>query len=188
MIKHRNKNGLLLVLLLLAAAGVTTWLRTRPDITGPGTAAETIRQIDFFMENFRVRQYDAQGRLRYTFNGRELNHFPEDGRAEISSPHLELESEQGHWTVRANRAIANGGTDGKGGEEIRFLGNVRMEQADRVLIRGEVLLLQPESEYMESLEPVVITGAGGRIEAASLKADLQTGIHTLTGVKGRYAP
>jgi LPS export ABC transporter protein LptC len=183
MIRHLNRNGLLLVLLLLAAAGATTWLRTRPDITAPAADADVIRQIDFFMENFRIRQYDEQGRLRYTFNGSELNHFPEDGRAEISSPDLALDSADGRWSVRADRAV----TAGKD-EEIRFLGNVRMEQADSMLIRSEALLLKPGTEYMESLKPVVITGAGGNVEAASLKADLRTGIHTLTGVKGRYAP
>jgi LPS export ABC transporter protein LptC len=188
MIRYLNKSGLAVVLLLLAAAGATTWLRTRPDIIDPAATAETIRQIDFFMENFRIRQYDQQGRLSYIFNGRQLNHFPEDGRAEISSPDLELNSTEGHWTVRADRAIASSGTNRKTDEEIRFLGNVRMEQAGSLLIRGEALLLKPATEYMESVEPVVITGISGNIQASSLKVDLQTGIHTLTGVKGRYAP
>jgi LPS export ABC transporter protein LptC len=185
MIRHLNKKGLLLLLLLLAAAGATTWLRTRPDITGTDAAAvEAIRQIDFFMENFRIRQYDEQGQLHYIFMGRQLNHFPEGDRAEISEPDLALNSQDKRWTVRADRAV----TAGEVAAEIRFLGNVRMQRQDNMLIRTEALLLKPETKYMETLQPVVISGAGSNIEAASLQANLQTGMHTLTAVKGRYAP
>lgn len=183
MIKQLHKSGLLLLLLLLAVAGITTWLRTRPDNAAPATAADTIKQIDFFLENFRIRQYDDEGRLHYTFKGAQMNHFQQDDRAEISSPDLVLNPREKGWTVQAYRAVTRGTA-----EEIRFLGNVRVEQADSVLIRTEALLLKPGTEYMETLEPVVITGNGSNIEAQSLRANLQTGKHTLTMVKGRYEP
>lgn len=184
MILRFNRKGLLLAALLLAAAALTSWLRTRPDIGVPVTAEETIRQIDFFMENFRIRQYDELGRLHYVLQGRQLNHYEEDDRAEISEPDLELADDGTHWTVRAEHAVA---TRAKATEEIRFSGDVRVEQPE-MLIRTETLLVLPETEYMESLQPVVVSGPGGRIEAASLRADLRTGVHTLTEVRGRYVP
>lgn len=184
MIVRFNRKGLLVLALLLAVAALTSWLRTRPDIGAPIAEEETIRQIDFFMENFRIRQYDELGRLHYVLQGRQLNHYEEDDRAEISEPDLALAADDTRWTVQAERAIA---TQEKAAEEIRFLGDVRVEQPD-MLILTEALLLRPESEYMETLQPVVISGSGGRIEAASLRADLQTGVHTLTEVRGRYAP
>lgn len=171
--------------LLFAAAALTSWLRTRPDIVVPVAEEETIRQIDFFMENFRIRQYDELGRLHYVLKGRQLNHYEEDDRAEISGPDLELAAEDQRWTVRAEHAIA---ARAQAAEEIRFLGDVRVEQPDDMLIRTEALLVRPATEYMETLQPVLISGPGGDIEAASLRANLQTGVHTLTEVKGRYAP
>ena len=142
------------------------------------------QQIDFFMENFRIRQYDDLGQLSYTLTGTQLNHFQQDDHVEISNPDMELSQQNKDWTVQADRAV----TAGEAAEEIRFLGNVRMEQADSLVLRTEALLLKPETQYMETLEPVVISGSGGNIEAASMRANLQTGIHTLTAVKGRYAP
>ncbi|HEX5056067.1 MAG TPA: LPS export ABC transporter periplasmic protein LptC [Gammaproteobacteria bacterium] len=185
MTRQLNKGGLLLLLLLLAAAGLTSWLRTRPDIVALPAEAEAIRQIDFFMKNFRIRQYDYQGQLHYTFKGRQLNHYEADARTEISGPDMELAVDSAHWTVQADRAVTAGT---QSAEEIRFSGNVRVQQENSLLIRTETLLLQPETEYMESLEPIVISGTGRNIEAASLRANLQTGIHTLTGVRARYVP
>jgi LPS export ABC transporter protein LptC len=185
MIRHLNKGGFLLLSLLLAAAALTSWLRTRPDIAAPVAETETIRQIDFFMENFSIRQYNKRGRLHYVLNGLRLNHYEEDGRAEISEPAMKLSVEDRRWTVKAELAVA---AQARTAQEIRFLGNVRMHQADGLLIRTEELLLKPETEYMETLAPVVISGNGGNIEAHSLQADLQNGIHTLSTVRGRYVP
>jgi LPS export ABC transporter protein LptC len=181
---HLNKSGLLLILLLLIIAGATTWLRTHPD-TGDTTAdADANPQIDFFMENFRIRQYTREGRLHYMLKGSELNYIQQGERTEISHPELELDTEDKRWTVQSERAVTT--TDGTT-EEIRFLGKVRMEQ-DALLIRTEALLLKPDTDYMETLEPAMISGTGGTIEARSLSSNLQTGMHTLLGVKGRYAP
>ena len=186
MTRPLNKGGLLLLLLLLAAAGLTSWLRTRPEVATPPTEeAEAIRQIDFFMKNFRIRQYDKQGQLHYIFVGAQLNHYEADDRAEISGPDMELAVDSGRWTVQADRAVT---VRNQAADEIRFSGNVRVEQENSLLIRSETLLVQPDAEYMETLEPVVISGTGRNIQAASLRANLQTGIHTLTGVRARYAP
>jgi LPS export ABC transporter protein LptC len=185
MTRQLNKGGLLLLLLLLVAAGLTSWLRTRPDVAGPPPETEAIRQIDFFMKNFRIRQYDYQGQLHYTVKGGQLNHYEADNHAEISGPDMELAVGSAHWAVQADRAVTAGAETA---EEIRFSGNVRVEQENSLLIRSETLLVRPDAEYMETLEPVVISGAGRNIEATSLRADLKSGMHTLTGVRARYVP
>jgi lipopolysaccharide export system protein LptC len=188
MTRHLNKGSLLLLLLLLTIAGATTWLRTHHDIAGPVADTDRMQQqIDFFMKNFRIRQYDDQGQLHYTLKGTQLNHFQQDEHTEISNPDMELHPQNKHWTLQADQAVTVD-ADKEAAEEIRFLGNVRVEQADSMLIRTEALLLKPETEYMETLEPVTISGTEGNIHAESLHADLRTGIHTLTAVKGRYAP
>jgi LPS export ABC transporter protein LptC len=180
-----NKSGVLLLALLLAAAALTSWLRTRPDIAGPVAEDETVRQIDFFMENFRIRQYDELGRLHYVLKGMRLDHYEEDDRAEISAPDLELAAgDDRQWRMRAERAV----TARAPADEIRFLGDVRVEQPGDALMRTGALLVRPDSEYMETLEPVIISGPGGDIEAVSLRGNLQTGVHTLETVKGRYVP
>ncbi len=185
MIRYLNKGGLLLVLLLLAVAAITTWLRTRPDLADTAPDADAIPQIDFFMENFRIRQYDREGLLHYTLKGGELNHIQQEQRTEISRPELELTPHARRWTVQAERAVTTG--DGTA-EEIRFLGKVRIEQTGAMLIRTEALLFKPETEYMETLEPAIISGSNGTIEAQSMRSELRTGMHTFLGVKGRYAP
>jgi LPS export ABC transporter protein LptC len=187
MTRQLNKGGLLLLLLLLAAAGLTSWLRTRPDIAGPPAETEAIRQIDFFMKNFRIRQYDDQGQLHYIFKGGQLNHYEVDDHAEISGPDMELAVGSAHWTVQADRAVT-ASTQPQAAEEIRFSGDVRVEQKNSLLIRSQTLLVRPDAQYMETLEPVVISGTGRNIEATSLRADLKTGVHTLTGVRARYVP
>lgn len=187
MTRQLNKGGILLLLLLLAAAGLTSWLRTRPDAGAPpADEAGAVRQIDFFMKNFRIRQYDKQGQLHYILKGGQLDHYEADDHAEISRPDMELAVDNARWTVQADRAVTARGQSSP--EEIRFSGNVRVEQENSLLIRSETLLVQPDAEYMESLEPVVISDSRRNIEAASLRANLQTGIHTLTGVRARYAP
>lgn len=185
MTRQLNKGGLLLILLLLAVAGLTSWLRTRPDVAAPAAEAEAIQQIDFFMEDFRIRQYDSRGRLHYTFKGRQLDHYEADARAEITGPDMELTADGARWSVQADRAVT---ARVEAVEEIRFFGNVRVEQADSMLIRARTLLLRPDTEYMESLEPVAISGNGGTIDAQSLRANLQTGVHTLAGVRAHYVP
>ncbi|HEY3488406.1 MAG TPA: LPS export ABC transporter periplasmic protein LptC [Gammaproteobacteria bacterium] len=183
MIRSVNKTGVSLLLLLLAGAVITTWLRTRPDSESPLGDPEARPQIDFFMENFRIRQYDDRGQLHYILQGMQLNHY-ESERAEIRNPDLVLQRQNRQWTVRADQAV----TADNAADEIRFLGNVRIEQPDALLIRTESLLLQPQSDYMETLAPVIITGSGSTIEAAALHTDLKTGMYTLTAVRGSYVP
>jgi hypothetical protein len=68
MIRDLNKTGWLLLSVLIAAAALTTWLRSRP-LPMDLPAGDAIPQIDFFLEEFRIHQYGQNGIVEYTLAG-----------------------------------------------------------------------------------------------------------------------
>jgi LPS export ABC transporter protein LptC len=192
MIRDLNKTGLLLLTVLIAAAAITTWLRSRPDAADLPAGTDAIPQIDFFLEGFHIRQYGDNGAIHYILAGDRLDHHMDTKQSEIYNPHIVLSpTAASHWTVRAARAVLSAPE----ADEVFFEKEVLLEKnaapngrTAELRIHAESLLLKPKADHLETDKPVTIISAKNRIDADALRIDLQTGIHTLRRARGHYVP
>ena len=98
------------VLVMMLFALGSWWLvrsapRFGPEGGGPPPSAEP----DYFMREFSVRSFDADGRLKSEIVGSEGQHFPLTDTLEVQQPRIRSYDEQGNPTVAtARRAVAKG--------------------------------------------------------------------------------
>jgi LPS export ABC transporter protein LptC len=195
MIRDLNKTGWLFLAVLIITAALTTWLRSRPLPTDLPAGGEAIPQIDFFLEEFRIRQYGQNGSVEYTLAGERLDHNMDTKKSEIRNPRITLApTDASHWTVRAARAViaAPEADEVVLEQEVLLEKNFsRAAQAGaqtELQIYAESLLLKPAADYIQTDKPVTIISQQNRIDADALQIDLHTGIHTLQRARGHYVP
>jgi len=72
------------VLLMGALAMSTYWLvRTTPPANIPAPVAKVEHLPDYFMRQFAVKTFDAEGKLKSEVSGAEARHFPDTDTLEI---------------------------------------------------------------------------------------------------------
>lgn len=185
-----SRTGIILFLLLVGFAVLTSWLK-RETTEVPIRIAEKTHAADFFMERFHLQQYDETGNLLYRLKGSRMEHYLENKTSVITNPDFlaNVENVPGQWQVSAQQAI----TKEKEPEEISFRGNVvfkrpQTETVPALSLTTEQLLIQPNKEYVETTGIVSITSEAAFITGENLQADVKQGHFTLQHVKGRYVP
>lgn len=179
-----------LIIIVLAVIAILSWRFKQAETLDTAATVEPTRQSDFFLEDFRMRQYGETGRLRYLINGQRLEHFPADDSTIISRPSMVLHNDRGPtWHITA--ANAKAGSEEL--DEIRLSGNVEITRdAGRnnqpVQITTASLLIKPKTEFVRSTDTITLIQPGARLVAQSLEAHLEQGQFTLRNVQGRYEP
>ena len=152
------------MLLMGVLALSTYWLirNTAPTAVAPASAPVS-REVDYFMRNFSVKNFDETGRLKSDISGREGRHFPDTDILEIDDARIRSLTPGGRvTTATGRRAYSNGD-----GSEVQLVGNALVvreagvEPSGKVLprleFRGEFLHAFLNEERVTSNKPVVLT-------------------------------
>ena len=128
------------VLMGVLALGSYWLVRNTPVFTAASAAAPLTHEADYFMRNFSVKNFDAQGHLKSEVFGSEARHFPDTDTVEIDQVRIRSVNPQGLVTVStADRGLSNAD-----GSEVQLFGNaVVVRQA--VVNKGVVV--QPKMEF-----------------------------------------
>lgn len=184
------------VLLMGALAMVTYWLvRSTPSQREVAVTAAAQHQPDYFMREFAVKTFDAQGQLKSEVKGRETRHYPDTDTLEIDQVIIRSFDEQGHLTTAtARQALSNAD-----GSEVTLIGDARVLRAATIspagksqpamTFEGEQLHALVKTEQLSSDQPVILTRGQDRFTADSMDYDNQQQVMQMQGrVKGVLFP
>ena len=184
------------VLVMMLFALGSWWLvrsapRFGPEGGGPPPSAEP----DYFMREFSVRSFDADGRLKSEIVGSEGQHFPLTDTLEVQQPRIRSYDEQGNPTVAtARRAVAKGD-----GSEAELFDNARVVREPvtrprggdlpRMEFLGAYLHAFIDEERVSSDQPVELRRGADVFTGDVFSYDDRSGVAELTGrVRGVLQP
>lgn len=175
----------------------TYWLvRTAPAVqesAGPGTAPPG---PDYFLHDFVMRSFDAQGRLRSEVVGDKATHFPDTKSIAIDGIRIQSLDSAG----RVSTATARLGVADDAQTQVELQGQARVvreaftdakgQTQERAEYRGEYLLAHLKNEIVSSNQPVqLLRGGGDSFTADALHYDNGSRTLQLQGrVRGTLVP
>ena len=183
------------LMMMLFALGTWWLVRSAPKFPTDGAATTVSKEPDYFMNQFRVRDFDATGRLTSDLTGVEGHHFPATDTLEVKDPHMRSVDDDGRVTVAtALRGVSNGD-----GSEIQLFGNaVIVREAakrpdgtavPRMEFRGEYLHAFVNEDRVSSDKPVELLRGADRFVGDQFDYDNRTGVAVLKGrVRGVLQP
>lgn len=166
-----------LLLMAFLALGTYWLVRNAPTLAQPSVVREVGNEPDYFMRNFSVKTFDANGRLRSDIRGQQAWHYPDTDTLEIEQANIRSLNEQGHVTVStANRALSNAD-----GSEVQLFGNAVVvreavkgpngQMLPHLELRSEFLHAYANVERVRSHLPVELLRNGDRFTADSMDYD-----------------
>ncbi|WP_418318057.1 LPS export ABC transporter periplasmic protein LptC [Piscinibacter sakaiensis] len=181
-----------LPLLLMGLLALATWwlVENAPEVERT-RAAKPLRHIaDYTMNDFSVRRYTADGRLRVQIEGSELRHFPDTDTIEIDAPRIRAIANDGKLTVaKARQAISNAD-----GSEVQLLGSAEVVReaagdAPKIEFHGEFLHAFLDAGELRSHLPVLIRQGATQLRADALDYKHDAQRLQLNGrVRATFAP
>lgn len=188
--------SLYIPVVLMGVLALGTWwlVRNAPK----GLVAAPVKAVsskpDYFMRQFSVKNFDAQGKLQSEVQGRLARHYPATDTTEIEDAHMRSVGLNGLITVAtANKAITNAD-----GSDVRLFGNAVVTRTAQpgtpsppppMEFRGEYLHARTQPDRVESDQPVVLLRGNDRLTADKMQYDRSTQILQLQGrVKGVMLP
>ena len=159
-----DRTAMYMPLLMMGALALGTyWLvRNTPTFSAPEAVKEVGHEVDYFMQNFTIKTFDEDGKLKSEIAGTEARHFADTDILEIDQAQIHsININRQLTTATANRAYSNGD-----GSEVQLTGNARVvreasrdaqgKQAPRLEFRGEFLHTFLTEERVQSHLPVVL--------------------------------
>ena len=153
--------------------------------------------LDFnaYSEGINTILYDAEGKINYTLQAERQVHYNDDS-TELEKPFIRLfQNGDSHWNIVANsgRISATETTADGALDRIELLGDVQVYSLDefgnRTLMSTEFLTLNPDSEILETDQPVSVVTSALQQSSIGMIAKLRTDeITFLREVRGRHAP
>ncbi len=175
--------------LLMALFALGTWwlVRNAPHMQGAGVERPLRHEPDYFMRDFSVRNFDANGRLQTEIVGAEGHHYPDTDTLEVQAPRLRSFDEQDRLTVAtAQRAIATGD-----GSEVELFTDARVVREaipaqdggtlPRLEFRGEYLHVFVDDDRLKSDKPVELLRGNDRFTGDTFDYDNHSGVANLNG-------
>lgn len=187
-----------LPLLLMSLMAMTTyWLVRNTPVTGEAELEVAPRHVpDYYMRDFSVRIFGADGKLKSEIVGREGRHFPDTDTLEIDSPRIRILGAEGRLTT----ATAARGLVNADGSEAQLFNNAvvvreamssaKGETSPRSELHSDFLHLFANTEQVRSHLPVtLVRGAGDRFTADGMDYDNLDRVMQLKGrVHGTLQP
>ncbi len=183
------------VLLMGLLALGTWWLaQNTPVFTPPEPDKPARHEADYFLRNFAIKNFDAQGQLSSEVAGEKARHFGDTDVLEIDNARIRSWKQGRQSTATANRAYSNGD-----GSEVQLVGNavvVRESAKDaqgkdlrRMEFRGEFLHAFLNDERLKSHKSVTITSGADTFTADSMTYSNLDRVATMQGrVKVQIMP
>jgi LPS export ABC transporter protein LptC len=186
--------GLIIVPGVIAIAlfvGINTFDTLRNETDAPVTSS----CLDFsaYSEGINTILYDSQGNINYTLQAERQVHYNDDS-TELEKPFIRLYQDgDSRWNIVANSGkIFAAETTADGAlEKIELLGDVQVYSLDKfgnkTLMSTEFLTLNPESEILETDQPVSVVTPALQLSSIGIIAKLRTDeITFLREIRGRY--
>lgn len=184
-----------LVSMGLLASGTYWLVRSTPPADGPAQQRVARHEPDYFMHDFSVRTFDAQGRVRTEIVGAQARHYPDTLWLEIDRIRVRSFDEQGRVTT----ATADRGLTNEDSSELQLMGNaVVVRDADpgktgpaaqRVEYRSDFLHAFMNTERVRSHRPVELVRGQDRFTAERMDFDNVEQLLELRGrVRGTLMP
>ena len=155
----------------------------------------TSSSLDFsaYSEGLNTILYDSQGNINYTLQAKRQVHYNNDS-TELEKPFIRLYQDgDSRWNIAANlgRISAAETTDDEVLEKIELLGDVQVYSLDKfgnkILMSSEFITLNPESEILETDQPVSVVTSALQLSSIGMIAKLRTDeITFLRQIRGRY--
>lgn len=184
--KLRTFLPLIIIALLFAAIGY--WNISPERFLDQQQVEAPPPSVDFFIENARSRQFQADGGLRHELVAERMEHLQDSDTSLLYQPDLLIHRGDGEqpWRVRSLR-----GEVGPQGAEVELIDEVRIEQrvaAERFSrLTTSRLTVFPEREYAETAQPVRIENAEGVTTATGMQAYVKEGrVLLLSNVRGQH--
>ncbi len=169
-----------LPLALMGLMAMTSYwlLRSTPKLGEAELQAPARHEPDYYMRDFSVKVFTADGRLKTETMGAEGRHYPDTDTLEIDQPRFRILGEQGGvTTARAERALVNAD-----GSEVQLFNkavlvreattNAKGIAVPRSELQSEFLHFFANTEQVRSHLPVVMTrGAGDRFTGDGMGFD-----------------
>ena len=159
-----DRTAMYMPLLMMGALALGTyWLvRNTPTFSAPEAVKEVRHEVDYFMQDFTIKTFDEDGKLKSEIAGTEARHFADTDILEIDQARIHsINVNRQLTTATANRAYSNGD-----GSEVQLTGNARVvreasrdaqgKEAPRLEFRGEFLHAFLNEERVQSHLPVVL--------------------------------
>ncbi|MGP1630610.1 MAG: LPS export ABC transporter periplasmic protein LptC [Giesbergeria sp.] len=186
-----------LPVMLMGVLALASWWLVRSAPSVPSSAPEPVRghEPDYFMQNFSVKNFGAQGQLLSEVKGEMGRHYPDTGTLEIDRMRMRAQDTTGRVTrATADRALSNAD-----GSEVQLFGHASVvreavpgdhdKAQPQLSFEGEFLHLWPQLERVSSHKPVVLTRGKDRFTADGLAYDNMAQVLELQGnVHGSLAP
>ena len=186
--------GLIIVPGIIAIAlfvGINSFDTLSNEVDAPVTNSS----LDFnaYSEGINTILYDSQGNINYTLQAERQVHYNDDS-TELEKPFIRLYQDgDSRWNIVANSGrISAAKTTADGTlEKIELLGDVKVYSLDKfgnkILMSSEFLTLNPESEILETDQPVSVVTSALQLSSIGMIAKLRTDeITFLREIRGRY--
>lgn len=187
--------GLIIVPGIIAIA-LFVGINSFDTLSNEADAPITSPSLDFnaYSEGINTILYDAKGNINYTLQAERQVHYNDDS-TELEKPFIRLfQDGDSRWNIVANsgRISAAETTADATVDKIELLGDVQVYSLDefgnRTLISTEFLTLNPESEILETDQPVSIVTSALQQSSIGMVAKLRTDeITFLRDIRGRHA-
>lgn len=185
------------IVLMGLMAMTTYWLVRNIPVTTEVTPEQAPRHVpDYYMRDFSVKVFGADGRLKSEVVGTEGRHFPDTDTLEIDEPRIRILNADGRLTT----AVAKRGLINADGSEAQLFDKaVVVREAStnkqgvalpRTELQSDFLHVFTNTEEVRSHLPVVLVrGAGNRFTGDGLAYDNLGRVIELTGrVRGTLLP
>jgi len=178
---HRvwDRVSIYLPLILMGVFALGSWwlVRSTPAMVQRSAEAAARHEPDYFMRNFSIKTFDANGRMKNEIFGAQARHFPDTDTVEIDQARLRLFSQEGTLsTASADRALLNGD-----GSEVELFGNARLvreattaasgRQVPMGEFRSEFLHAYINTERVKTHKPVLLLLGEDQSSADAMEFD-----------------
>jgi lipopolysaccharide export system protein LptC len=192
-----DRGSLYLPVIVAGALALGTyWLvRNAPRLLPPSPVEAPKHEPDYFMRNFVVKNFLANGDLRSEVAGDVGRHYPDTDTIEVDQVRMRSISPEGLVT----HGTADRGLSNADGSEVQMFGNAvvirdpavspKGQPLPQLEFRGDFLHAFLDTERVRSNKPVILTRGADRFTADSMDYDNLSGVANLNGrVHGMIMP
>ena len=186
--------GLFIVPGIIAIA-LFVGINTLDTLSNETDAPATTSSLNFnaYSEGINTILYDADGNIDYTLQAERQVHYNDD-TTELEKPFIRLfQGGDSRWNIVANtgKISAAEAVSDTAVDSIELLGDVQVysldELGNRTLMSTEFLTLNPETEVLETDQPVSVVTSSLEQSSIGMVAKLRTDeITFLREFRGRY--
>ncbi len=184
-----NRFGyILLLIIVIAIAATSRWLLNKVEVQPFSLVKPPRHDMDYFLTNFKATVMNKEGKPHYVLSGVRLEHFPDDGSIDITSPDITIfRNKLSPWHIKSEHArVLNKGT------LIYLNGKVTMQRPNSKTIPGiqlktSNLTIKTKLDYAETRDAVFIQTEKHHLKAIGMRVYLAEGrLELLSNVEGFY--